>query len=67
LHVGERRGAEHGADAALERARGGVGEGRALLAHLQGPIAAALMARADELLAEPPRIDPVDLLAVKLP
>src|SRR5579872_5426724 len=36
-------------------------------AHLNGPIAAALMAKADELLAEPPRIDPVDLLAAKLP
>ena len=35
--------------------------------HITGPIAAALMAKADELLAEPPRIDPVDLLAVKLP
>ena len=36
-------------------------------AHLNGPIAAALMAKAGELLAEPPRIDKVDLLAVKLP
>jgi quinol monooxygenase YgiN len=36
-------------------------------AHLQGPIAAALMAKADELLAEPPRIDKVDVLAAKLP
>ncbi len=36
-------------------------------AHLQGPIAAALMARASELLAEPPQIERVDLLAVKLP
>jgi quinol monooxygenase YgiN len=36
-------------------------------AHIEGPIAAALMARADELLAEPPRIDSVDLLAAKLP
>jgi quinol monooxygenase YgiN len=35
-------------------------------AHLNGPIAAALMAKADELLAEPPRIDKVDLLAAKL-
>ncbi|OQW70936.1 MAG: antibiotic biosynthesis monooxygenase [Proteobacteria bacterium ST_bin13] len=32
-------------------------------AHLNGPIAAALMAHADELLAEPPAIRPVDLLA----
>jgi quinol monooxygenase YgiN len=36
-------------------------------AHLAGPIAAALMAQAPELLAEPPRIEQVDLLAVKLP
>lgn len=35
-------------------------------AHLAGPIAAALMARADELLAEPPRIEAVDVLAAKL-
>jgi quinol monooxygenase YgiN len=34
-------------------------------AHLGGPIAQALMARADELLSEPPRISPLDLLAVK--
>lgn len=36
-------------------------------AHIEGPIAAALMAKAGELLAEPPRIDPVDVLAAKLP
>jgi quinol monooxygenase YgiN len=35
-------------------------------AHLNGPIAAALMAKAAELLAEPPRIDSVDVLAAKL-
>jgi quinol monooxygenase YgiN len=35
-------------------------------AHLAGPIAAALMAKAGELLAEPPRIDNVDVLAAKL-
>lgn len=35
-------------------------------AHLNGPIAAALMAKASELLAEPPRIDSVDVLAAKL-
>jgi quinol monooxygenase YgiN len=35
--------------------------------HLTGPIAAALMANASTLLAEPPRIDKVDLLAAKLP
>ena len=33
--------------------------------HIQGPIAQALMARADELLAEPPSIKPVDILAAK--
>ena len=36
-------------------------------AHLDGPIAAAPFAKADELLAQPPRIDRVDLLASKLP
>ena len=35
--------------------------------HLAGPIAAALMANADALLAEPPRIEKVDVLASKLP
>ena len=35
-------------------------------AHLDGKIAAALMARADELLAAPPDIKPIDLLAAKL-
>src|SRR5580698_1882141 len=35
-------------------------------AHLHGPIAAALMAKAGELLASPPKIEPVDLLAAKL-
>ncbi len=34
-------------------------------AHLAGPIAAALMAKASELLASPPVIEKVDLLAVK--
>ena len=38
-------------------------EGRA--AHLNGPIAAALMANASELLASDPIIEMVDLLAVK--
>lgn len=33
--------------------------------HLAGPIAQALMAKADELLASPPAIDQVTLLAVK--
>ena len=36
-------------------------------AHLAGPIAAALMANAAELLSEPPQIEYVDLLAAKLP
>ncbi len=40
-------------------------DGRA--AHLNGPIAAALMSQAAELLAEPPRIERVDVLAAKLP
>jgi len=34
-------------------------------AHLAGPIAAALMANADRLLAEPPSIRPIDVLARK--
>ena len=36
-------------------------------AHLNGPIAAALMANAATLLSEAPRIERVDLLAAKLP
>src|SRR5712692_9499905 len=36
-------------------------------AHLAGPIAAALMANASELLAKAPQIEQVDLLAVKRP
>src|SRR5215470_7457242 len=36
-------------------------------AHLNGEIAAALMANADELLAEPPQIEKVDVLAAKAP
>ena len=35
-------------------------------AHLNGDIAKALMAKAPELLAKPPQIDPVDVLAAKL-
>lgn len=34
-------------------------------AHLNGPIAAALMAHADELLSEPPKIEQVSILAAK--
>lgn len=36
-------------------------------AHLSGRVAAALMAKAPELLAEPPAIEKVDVLAAKLP
>jgi quinol monooxygenase YgiN len=36
-------------------------------AHLQGAVAAALLGRADELLSAPPVIEPVDVLAEKLP
>ncbi len=36
-------------------------------AHLSGAVAAALMAKASELLAKPPVIENVDVLAVKLP
>jgi quinol monooxygenase YgiN len=35
-------------------------------AHLGGPIAAALMAKASELLSEPPKIEQVDVLASKI-
>ena len=34
-------------------------------AHINGQIAAALMAKADELLASPPKIMPADVLAAK--
>jgi quinol monooxygenase YgiN len=36
-------------------------------AHLSGKVAAALMAKAGELLSEPPAIEKVDVLAAKLP
>ena len=36
-------------------------------AHLAGRVAEALMAQADDLFAEPPNIQPVDVLAEKLP
>jgi quinol monooxygenase YgiN len=36
-------------------------------AHLAGRVAEALMARAGELLEQPPAIEPVDVLAAKLP
>ena len=36
-------------------------------AHLGGQVAAALMAQAPELLERPPVIEPVDVLAAKLP
>jgi quinol monooxygenase YgiN len=35
-------------------------------AHLTGPIAKALMSKAEVLLAEPPKIEKVDVLAAKL-
>jgi quinol monooxygenase YgiN len=35
--------------------------------HLSGALARQLMEKADQWLAEPPRIEPVDVLAVKLP
>ena len=36
-------------------------------AHLEGAVAAALIEAAGELLAAPPEIEPVDVLAAKLP
>jgi quinol monooxygenase YgiN len=36
-------------------------------AHLAGPIAAALMANAADLLAEPPQIERADVIGAKLP
>ena len=36
-------------------------------AHLEGPIAAALMANAEALFSAPPKIERIDLLAAKLP
>jgi quinol monooxygenase YgiN len=36
-------------------------------AHLDGAVAAALLGKASELLAEPPEIEHVDVLAAKLP
>jgi quinol monooxygenase YgiN len=36
-------------------------------AHLSGKVAAALMAKASDLLAQPPSIERVDVLAAKLP
>lgn len=36
-------------------------------AHLNGPIAEALMANADRLLSAPPEINPADVLAAKTP
>jgi quinol monooxygenase YgiN len=36
-------------------------------AHLSGRVAAALMAKASELLAQPPSIEKIDILAAKLP
>jgi quinol monooxygenase YgiN len=36
-------------------------------AHLNGPIASALMAKASELLSKPPSIEKIDVLGAKLP
>lgn len=36
-------------------------------AHLDGAVARALLGRAEELLAQPPEIEPTDVLAAKLP
>ena len=36
-------------------------------AHLNGPIAKALMAKAPELFSKPPAIEPIDILGAKLP
>lgn len=36
-------------------------------AHLSGPIAQALMAKADEMLSKPPSIEKIEVLAAKLP
>ena len=36
-------------------------------AHLNGKVAEALMARADELFSQPPAIEKVDVIATKLP
>jgi quinol monooxygenase YgiN len=36
-------------------------------AHLDGPIATALLGKAEELLSSPPDIRPIDVLAAKLP
>lgn len=36
-------------------------------AHLSGPIAAALMAKADELLSQPPSISKIEILTSKIP
>lgn len=37
------------------------------MAHLSGQVAAALMAKAPELLSQPPSIEKIDVLAAKLP
>ena len=36
-------------------------------AHLSGAVAAALMAKASELLSQPPKIEQLDVLAAKIP
>jgi quinol monooxygenase YgiN len=42
-----------------------IPDGNGREAHLAGPIATALMQKADELLSEPPTIEQVDILASK--
>lgn len=43
------------------------GDEAALQAHLDGPIAAALMQKAPDLLAEPPAIERIEVLGAKMP
>jgi hypothetical protein len=49
------------------KVRVSAGKPDAVTAHLNGQIAAALMAKADELLSDPPDIRPIDVQAAKLP
>lgn len=44
-----------------------IRQGEELQTHLSGRVAAALMAKAPELLAKPPSIEKVDVLAAKMP
>jgi quinol monooxygenase YgiN len=49
------------------RDRRRVSDEAARQAHLDGPVAAALMERVNELFAQPPVIEPAEVLAAKLP